>query len=201
MKILLVEDDPTAALMVESVLKSQGHEVVLATDAITAYATLNREAIRLVVSDWQMGTHDGLELCQRIRQRKEVYVYFILLTQMQASDENQRAAMQAGVDDFLSKPVRPAEMRVRLHVAERILGFTQQVKQLQSYLPICGYCRKVRDDRDYWAGLEEYILKHSGSSFTHGICPDCYQRQVVPQMERFGIAPPPYQSPKPPPAD
>lgn len=200
MKILLVEDDPVAAMMIEAVLKALGHEVVLAADTRKGFALLKTESIRLVVSDWQMEERDGLDLCRQIRQAPGDYVYFILLTQQAATEANQLLAMEAGVDDFLTKPVRPTEMRARLHVAQRILGFTQQVKQLQAFLPICGYCRKVRDDRNYWEGLEEYVAKHTASSFSHGVCPDCYQQVLVPQMEQLGVMPPPYPAAKVPPA-
>ena len=157
MKILAVEDDPSAAMVIESVLRYLGHEVILATTADDAFARVKAEPIRIVVSDWLLGRADGLDLCRRIRQSSRDYVYFILLTQREASDENEQLAMVAGVDDFLTKPVVPRELRMRLHVAQRILGYTQQVQQLESFLPVCSYCNKVRDDRDFWQQIEEYI--------------------------------------------
>ena len=190
MKILAVEDDPVASLMIEALLKSMGHEVILAADGNDALAALQRTPVRVVVSDWQMVGGDGLELCRKIRAMPGDYVYFILLTQHEATDGNERLAMQAGVDDFLTKPVRPRDMRMRLHVAERILGYTQQVKQLETFLPICGYCKKIRDDKNYWEQVETYISKHTGSQFSHGVCPDCYQNVLLPEMTRLGISDP-----------
>ena len=185
MKILAVEDDPSAAMVIESVLRYLGHEVILATTADDAFARVKAEPIRIVVSDWLMGRADGLDLCRRIRQTSRDYVYFILLTQREASDENEQLAMVAGVDDFLTKPVVPRELRMRLHVAQRILGYTQQVQQLESFLPVCSYCNKVRDDRDFWQQIEEYIRKRTGTRFSHGVCPDCYQKIVVPQLDQI----------------
>jgi hypothetical protein len=52
------------------------------------------------------------------------------------------------------------------------------VKQLQGLLPICCYCKKIRDDRNYWHEVESYITTHSQAKFTHGICPECYQKVV-----------------------
>jgi sigma-B regulation protein RsbU (phosphoserine phosphatase) len=183
MKILAVEDDPSAAMVIESVLRYLGHEVILATTVDEAFARVKAEPIRIVVSDWLLGRADGLDLCRRIRQTSLDYVYFILLTQREASDENEQLAMVAGVDDFLTKPVVPRELRMRLHVAQRILGYTQQVQQLESFLPVCSYCNKVRDDRDFWQQIEEYIRKRTGTRFSHGVCPDCYQKIVVPQLD------------------
>jgi phosphoserine phosphatase RsbU/P len=74
---------------------------------------------------------------------------------------------------------------MRLHVAERILGFTAQVKQLESFLPVCSYCKKVRDDKNYWSQVEDYLNRRVGTRFSHGICPDCYKNIMAPQLERL----------------
>ena len=58
-----------------------------------------------------------------------------------------------------------------------------KVKQLQGLLPICAYCKKIRDARNYWQQLESYITSHSEVQFTHGICPDCHERVVKPELE------------------
>ena len=60
-----------------------------------------------------------------------------------------------------------------------------QVKQLEGYLPICSYCKKVRDDENYWQKIESYIEAHSEALFTHSICPDCYQRHVEPELQEL----------------
>ena len=57
-------------------------------------------------------------------------------------------------------------------------------QQLNGLLPICSYCKKIRDDRNYWQQVEGYISKHSEVQFSHGICPDCYERVVLPELER-----------------
>jgi DNA-binding response OmpR family regulator len=99
---------------------------------------------------------------------------------------NREAALAAGVDDFLTKPANIEELWMRLKVAERILGFTQQLKQLESFLPICCYCKKIRDDRNYWNQIEEFINARTGTHFSHSICPDCYKRKVIPQLKKTG---------------
>ena len=58
-----------------------------------------------------------------------------------------------------------------------------QVKQLSGLLPICAYCRKVRDDQNYWQQVETYISAHSDTRFSHGICPECYESVVKPELE------------------
>ncbi len=163
-----------------------GHEVTEAPHGIDALKLLEKDPVRVIVSDWLMPEMDGLELCQRVRGRlKADYTYFILLTSRTADQANQREAIEAGVDDFLSKPLDLQEIWMRLRVAERILRYATQVQQLETFLPICSYCKKIRDDHNYWTQIEAYINERTGSEFSHSICPDCYQKVVVPEMEKL----------------
>jgi hypothetical protein len=61
------------------------------------------------------------------------------------------------------------------------------VKQLQEFLPICGYCKKIRDDKRYWQRVEEYFGAQQGAKFSHGVCPDCYEREMAPQLRKLGL--------------
>ena len=191
MNILAVEDDILARKIICRTLHRLGHDVVEAADGEEAWALLQTDDVRVVVSDWTMPRLDGLELCRRIRARLGAdYVYFILLTGNSASDDNQRTAAEAGVDDFLTKPLDPQEMWMRLRVAERILRFATQVRQLEAFLPICSYCKKIRDDKNYWQQIESYINKRTGTDFSHSVCPDCYQRVILPELEKLRASSP-----------
>lgn len=192
MKILIVEDDPIAAAVLEAALKALGHETAISPDGREGWKYFLDTPVRLVISDWMMPELDGLELCKRIRAKGGDYTYFILLSNSANRAENLDRAMESGVDDFLAKPVTQQELRGRLRVAERILGYATQVRQLQQIIPICGYCRKLRDDQNYWSQVEDYLGKQTGSEFSHGVCPDCYDRVLVPQMQKLGVEPPPY---------
>ncbi len=190
MKILAVEDDPVSRAVLHQALRRLGHEVLEAGDGESGWAVLQREPVRVVVSDWMMPALDGLALCRKVRGRiGGEYVYFILLTSSGATEENQRAAADAGVDDFLTKPLNVTELWTRLRVAERILRYTTQVRQLEELMPICTYCKKIRDDQNYWQQIEGYINERTGSEFSHSICPDCYTRVVVPELEKLRHTP------------
>jgi sigma-B regulation protein RsbU (phosphoserine phosphatase) len=189
-KILAVEDDPVARAVLRQALRRLGHESIEAADGEAAWEILQTESVRVVVSDWMMPRSDGLDLCRRIRGRVGAdYIYFILLTSRDATQENQTASADAGVDDFLTKPLDLTELWTRLRVAERILRYTTQVRQLEEMLPICSYCKKIRDDQNYWQQLEGYISERTGSDFSHSVCPDCYKRVVLPELEQLKIAP------------
>ena len=195
MKILTVEDDPVANRVLDQTLKRLGHDVLPATDGEQALALLAREQPRVVVSDWTMPRMDGLELCRRIRSRAGAdYVYFILLTGRTGDHTNREAAADAGVDDFLTKPLDLTELWMRLRVAERILRYATQVRQLEAFLPICSYCKKVRDDQNYWQQIESYINERTGTDFSHSVCPGCYSDVVLPEIEKLkaGAPPPPH---------
>lgn len=190
MNALVVEDDPIARAVLEATLRKLGHEPTAALDGEAAWELLGRQPFRLIISDWMMPRMDGLELCRRVRARGGEYVSFILLTGQTATVQNRTAAVEAGVDDFLSKPVNVDELWMRLHVAARILEFTRQVRQLQEFLPICSYCKKIREDQNYWGRVEDYINSHTGAKLSHSICPDCYTRVVIPEMKAAGTTPP-----------
>ncbi len=182
LKVLLVEDDPLSRLLLHSTLQSLGYDVVCLENGLDAWNYIKEKEIRLVVSDWQIPGLDGLELCARIRSKVEDYVYFILVTNSYLNEESETIAIDAGVDDFMPKPVKIEDLRNRLRVASRFLGHMERIRKLESFIPLCSYCRKVRDDQNYWKQIETYIKERTGSQFSHAVCPDCYQEHVRPQL-------------------
>jgi DNA-binding response OmpR family regulator len=185
-KILAVEDDAVARAVLRRALKKLGHEVIEAKDGQQAWALMEAEPVRVIVSDWMMPNLSGLELCRKLRARSgSEYVYFILITANSADSANRIEAADAGVDDFLSKPLNVEELWMRLRVAERILRFATQVRQLEELLPICSYCKKIRDDQNYWQQMEGYINERTGSEFSHSVCPDCMVRVVQPEIDKM----------------
>ena len=81
---------------------------------------------------------------------------------------------------------RVQERTAELETANRELSHAlSEVKQLNALLPICSYCKRIRDDKDYWQSVEGYISQHTNAHFSHGICPECYQQVVKPELERF----------------
>jgi putative two-component system response regulator len=122
MRVLIVDDDPvTLEILVEN-LRQFGYDVVSASNGREAFEQVRTGQFRLVVSDWQMPHMSGLELCREIRRRNwSGYIYFILLT-THGGVENVVCGLDAGADDFLTKPFHPEELRTRLRTGERILS-------------------------------------------------------------------------------
>lgn len=180
MKVLIAEDDRTSRALLHGALLKLGYEVVEAVNGASAWDALGRTGARTVVSDWVMPDIDGLELCRRVRERKEApYVYFILLTGKMLGPGHYVEAMEEGVDDFLTKPLDVDALRIRLRVAERIVHLTERVRTLEGILPMCAYCRRIRDGRGAYQGLEEYVSAQTPTQFSHGVCPDCAKKHFA----------------------
>ena len=188
MRVLIADDEAIFRRLVQSVLVRAGHDVVEAVDGEQALRYLDADdAPPIAILDWMMPGADGVDLCRALRARAhQVPPYLILLTSKD-SREDVVSGLDAGADDYLTKPFDPSELRARVQVGERILGLQQAladrvlaleqalvlVKQLHGLLPICAWCHKIRDDGNYWQSVERYVSKHSDARFTHTICPEC----------------------------
>jgi len=131
MRILIAEDDTTSRIILDEILTRLGHEVVAVTNGQEAWATFQQDPVSLVISDWMMPDLDGLELCRRIRAANRAkYTYIILLTALEGK-ASYLEAMEAGADDFATKPLDSDQLHARLRVAERILGLQRDLVQLE----------------------------------------------------------------------
>lgn len=97
-----------------------------------------------------------------------------------ASPDHDRRVIYSVARDVTARKAIEAEREMLVSQLQAALA---EVKALRAYLPICSYCRKVRDDENYWHSVEAYITKCTGSRFSHGICPDCYSTVVSPHLE------------------
>lgn len=190
-RILIAEDHYVSRHLLERNLTNWGFQVVTAEDGEAALRVLESEgAPPLAIVDWMMPKVDGLEVCRRVRQQVDrPYIYLVLLT-AKGHKEEIAAGLEAVADYYVIKPFDPDELRARLKVGQRVVELERQlanrvtaleqalldVKRLKRLLPICMYCKSVRDDKDYWHQIEEYIHTETGADFSHGICPACLDR-------------------------
>ena len=199
LRVLIAEDDPSTRRTLESMLISHGYDIVSTCDGREAWQKLQSgDPTGLVVLDLMMPNMDGLEVCRRIRRSPHLQSIYIILLTAKGRREDILAGFSAGADDYISKPFDREELRARIAVGARIvelqMDLARRVKELedalsevgrlQGLLPICSYCKRIRDDKNYWKQVEEYITERSEAQFTHGICPDCYERVVKPELDR-----------------
>jgi len=198
MKILIAEDDAVSRRVLEATLSKFGYDVVVAADGAEAWTILKTvNAPRLAILDWMMPEIDGVEICRRLRDVPRATPPYLILLTAKSSKEDVVAGLDAGANDYLTKPFDRAELRARVQVGAQVLDLQikladrvheleealAQVKQLEGLLPICSYCKKIRDEQNYWQRVDSYLSQHTDLMFSHGICPDCYRDVVQPQLD------------------
>ena len=135
MKVLVADDDPVSRRLLLNYLKKWGHEATVANDGAEAWRLFQQDPFPIVISDWMMPEMDGPELIRRIRRHSgERYVYTILLT-ARSKKEDLVAGMDAGADDFVSKPFDHDELHVRLRAGERIINLERALKEKCPAMP------------------------------------------------------------------
>lgn len=200
MKILIAEDDVVSRRVLEAMCQSWGYEVTAVGDGAEACKELESDdSPPLAILDWMMPEMDGLEVLRRARLRKpEKPSYIILLTARGKKDDIVKG-LQAEADDYVVKPFDYHELRARVQVGMRVIRLQTalservmelenaltRVKSLQGLLPMCSYCKRIRNDRNYWQQVESYISEHSEAEFTHGVCPHCYETIVKPELAQL----------------
>lgn len=185
LKVLIADDDSAARRFLRAALEELDYECVMARNGREAWAVYQAEQPSVVLADWLMPEIDGLRLCRMIRaERRPRYTYVILVTALSGKG-SYLEGMEAGADDFVTKPFDLDEMAARLRAAERIIGLQTELKQLQGLLPVCAYCRRIRAEQGEWSTLEEYVARRTSVLLSHSICPECYHTQVEPQLDRL----------------
>ena len=199
MRILIAEDDPVSRRILEGTLLNWGYDVLVTRDGAAAWAALQGpDPPSLGILDIMMPEMDGLEVCRSVRQLSAtIPPYLILLTAMTRKEDVVKG-INAGANDYLTKPFHRDELKVRVGVGVQIVELQRsltervreleealsQVKQLKGLLPICSYCKRIRDDQNYWQKVESYLSERTAVEFSHGICPECYEQVANEIAER-----------------
>jgi len=188
-RVLIADDDSALRRGLFTHLLRWGYEPTQCANGTEALAALRSgQPPPMALLDWNMPGVNGLEICREIRSLPDLSsMYVVLLTANTARNE-MVAGLDCGADEYMVKPVDWELLRVRLQIGARIVTLQQslsrRVRELQSaldtvkvlsgLLPICSYCKRIRDDNDYWQQLECYVSEHTNAQFSHGICPSCF---------------------------
>ncbi len=206
MRILVAEDDSVTRRILESTLSKLGWDVITAADGDAAWRILQKlegkNSPELAVLDWMMPGMDGPEICRRLRSTPGFELTYVILLTSRGDKEDLAAGLAAGANDYISKPFHPIELEARVRVGERMINLQSSVaarvkeleealghvRRLQGLLPICSYCKMVRNETNYWQQVEAYISTNSDLKLTHSVCPTCMDKV----MREIDEAPPAY---------
>lgn len=191
MKILVAEDDAVTRKLLESSLGRLGLDVIAVADGNAAWNALEtlkgKDAPELAVFDWMMPGLEGIQILRRLRTTPGFELLYVILLTSRTDKEDVAYGLAAGANDYIAKPFDPSELEARVRVGERMVKLQRSlaarvaelevalahVQRLQGLLPICSYCKKVRNETNYWEQVDSYLMSHSDVKLTHGICPTC----------------------------
>ena len=190
MRVLVADDDPVAARILSAALRSWNLDVEVVFDGGSAWDAMNLQHTPLAILDWMMPGIDGPELCRRLRANPATANIYILLLTARESSADMVHGLDAGADDYITKPFDREELRARVHVGVRVATLQARledhvqdlqealanVQQLEGFLSICSYCKRIRTEEQSWEQMERYISDHSNAQFSHGICPSCFEK-------------------------
>ncbi len=201
MKILIADDNAISCRMLELFLVKKGYNVLVAFNGHEAWNILKkRRGPQLAILDWMMPGMSGIDICKKVHKKKNGSMLYLILLTARGCKKDIAEGLQAGANDYVTKPFDPKELLARVQVGIRMIDLQnsladnikkleaalEKVKQLQGLLPICAYCKKIRVDKDYWQQVERYISEHADVQFSHSICPDCYRSVVENEINKKG---------------
>jgi CheY-like chemotaxis protein len=195
-KILVVDDNTANIDVMLRFLEPLGYELAIATSGEKALRVAERFEPDLVLLDVMMPGMDGFEICRRLKAPPLSLVAPVIFVTAKKETDDIVKGFQSGGVDYVSKPIRQEEVasRIETHLRLRHMISVQaelidqlqaargELKILSGLLPICSYCKKIRDDQGYWHQIEAYIHKHSDAEFSHGLCEACATK-LYPDLE------------------
>lgn len=189
-RILIVEDDRIIAEDIATSLEESGYEIVsVESSGGGALERARQDKPDLVLMDIILkGEVDGIEAAGNIRSRYQIPVVYLT---SHADETTLKRAKETAPFGYLLKPFGRKELEITVEIAlykhkmeeerEKLIGELQEaldtIKTLEGFLPICAWCKKIRNDDGYWEQLEHYISKHSKAKFSHGICEECIKEK------------------------
>ncbi len=191
MRVLIAEDERSVLSYLEGLIREWGYEVEGYMDGQQAFDALaGQDGPKLLLLDWLMPGLTAIDITQKLRAIETDVPHYVIVITVLGGQERLAEAFAVGVNDFIAKPFGMLELQARLEAGARTIQLQEKlvarareledalsnVKTLKGLLPICAYCKSVRDDKNYWRQVEEYLSANAEVRFTHGICPECLSR-------------------------
>ncbi len=174
MKILIADDDLTSLTYTSGILKTLGYDVVKCEDGAQALeALLWVNAPKIALLDWMMPKKTGLDVCHEVRQKKSLIETYIILLTGRSTTSDITEGLASGANDYIVKPFQSEELKARVQIAAKTMLLYDEIKILQGLLPICAWCKSIRNDGQLWESVESYLSRRSKLEFTHCLCEKC----------------------------
>jgi len=191
-RILVVDDNTANIDVMLAFLEADGYDLSIATNGETAIKIARHSRPDLILLDVMMPGMDGFATCRELKADEQTRDIPVIFVTAKKEVDDIVIGFQSGGVDYISKPFRQEEVlsRVRTHLRLRRLVIAQErlitklntalaeVDTLRGMLPICSYCKKIKDEKGAWKKLETYIRTHTQASFSHGICPECLEKTI-----------------------
>lgn len=189
--ILAVDDQALILEVLNRILNNDQQQVITAMNGDEALEILATTRPNLILLDVIMPGIDGFELCRRLKADPATRDIPVIFSTALTERKDKIKGFQLGAVDYITKPFFKEEVqaRVKVHLQLRrqelaLREALQEIKTLSGILPICSHCKQIRNDEGYWEQVEKYISTHSNARFSHGICPDCYRKELE-KAEKF----------------
>jgi sigma-B regulation protein RsbU (phosphoserine phosphatase) len=197
-RILVTDDSLVARTACSNQLQEAGFEVLFAQNGLEAVETVSKEPVDLILMDVVMPEMNGVEACRRIKELPPARDVPIIMVTSVGDMKTLQSAFEAGAVDYVMKPIEPIELMARIRSALRLKAemdarkkreeelttknrelesALSEIKTLRGFIPICAWCKKIRNMEGYWEQMEHYIEQHSQATFSHSICKECAKKQ------------------------
>jgi sigma-B regulation protein RsbU (phosphoserine phosphatase) len=198
LRILVLDDDAVTRVTLESVIRGAGWSPLAIDDPELAFEILTGpDGPPIALIDWQMPRLSGVDLCRRVRAAEPTARPYLIFVTSNSTPNDIVTGLDAGADGYMTKPIAANELEARVRAGLRTIALQQELrtrlqeaqaesartKPLRELLPICCYCRRIRDERQQWSTLEQYLTQRVDVRFTHGFCPTCFEHHVLPDLE------------------
>ncbi len=189
-KVLVVDDNAANIDVMLTFLEGDGYDLSVATCGEMALKIARHNLPDLILMDVMMPGMDGFETCKQLKSDPATAEIPIIFVTAKKEVEDIVNGFRSGGVDYISKPFRQEEMqsRVSTHIRLRKMALAQErlikqlndalaeVNTLRGLLPICSYCKKIKDEKGNWQKLEAYLKEHTEANFSHGICDECFRK-------------------------
>lgn len=190
---VLIVDDELHEIKVLTKFLHDDYKIMAAKDGESALKIAQgSNPPDLILLDIIMPGLNGYATCKQLKENdttKNIPVIFVTAI---SEVMDAARAFELGAVDYVTKPFNPVTVkaRVKTHIQlndtlQDLQTALSEVKTLRGFLPICSYCKKIRDDKGYWNQIESYIQEHSDAEFSHSVCQEC-AKKYYPDMDIYG---------------